>query len=358
MREGCTYSTKAERPALGHDDGRWIEDVAPTCTQEGSKHKICTRCEGTIEADVTIDKLGHDYIDHSSQASTCTEVGWNAYQTCSRCDYTTYSELQALGHTYGDLIAKVDATCSSSGYSAHYECSVCYKLFDEEKVEKTQQELIIAIDSAAHKFGSWIDEVPATLENVGIVGHKDCEYCKKHFDESDNEITEENYVIDKINGYNLIFIIDGEQVAKYYLASGTVVTYPESGSKQGFTFAWSKTIITMPDSNVTIEGVFSIDVNYFKIKVDAVQNATTVEEIYNAIVEANTALALYEGMNTQPIAGDMDRLETLVANYKQTAQNATDDVTKAVDIVSTMFGVFVEIAIAALATVISKRRLF
>ncbi len=81
-----------------------------------------------------------------------------------------------------------------------------------------------------------------------------------------------------------MYIINAYPRIYSYLAQGSGVTYPESGSKQGFTFAWSQTIETMPESDVTIEGIFSIDVNYFKSKVDAVQNATTVKDIYDSIV--------------------------------------------------------------------------
>ena len=50
-------------------------------------------------SDVTeVAKLGHDEIAHAAQAATCTEIGWDAYVTCSRCDYTTYEEKEALGH--------------------------------------------------------------------------------------------------------------------------------------------------------------------------------------------------------------------------------------------------------------------
>jgi hypothetical protein len=47
-----------------------------------------------------IPALDHDYISHDPKAATCTEIGWNAYETCSRCDYTTYEEIPALGHSY------------------------------------------------------------------------------------------------------------------------------------------------------------------------------------------------------------------------------------------------------------------
>ena len=40
--------------------------------------------------------VGHNIVAVNVQAPTCTEIGWNAYVTCSRCDYTTYEELEAL----------------------------------------------------------------------------------------------------------------------------------------------------------------------------------------------------------------------------------------------------------------------
>lgn len=48
----------------------------------------------------------------------------------------------------------------------------------------------VDIDLVEHKFGEWIDEIPATTENFGTKGHKDCTVCKKHFDKDGNEITD------------------------------------------------------------------------------------------------------------------------------------------------------------------------
>ena len=55
--------------------------------------------------------LGHDEIEHDAQVPTCTEIGWDAYVTCSRCDYSTYNEIPATGHIY-------DNNCDS-------ECNEC-----------------------------------------------------------------------------------------------------------------------------------------------------------------------------------------------------------------------------------------
>ncbi len=56
-------------------------------------------------------------------------------------------------HTYGDLIAKVEATCSATGFEAHYFCDVCDTYFTAEQVATTDTALTIAIDADAHSYG-------------------------------------------------------------------------------------------------------------------------------------------------------------------------------------------------------------
>ncbi len=46
----------------------------------------------------------HDIVSHSAKAATCEEIGWNAYEECSLCDYSTYNEIATLGHNYVDYI--------------------------------------------------------------------------------------------------------------------------------------------------------------------------------------------------------------------------------------------------------------
>ncbi|MDY4559279.1 MAG: lectin like domain-containing protein [Eubacteriales bacterium] len=93
-------------------------------------------------------------------------------------------------HEYGDLVPKQEPTCTQTGMQAHYKCSVCNKYFDESKTEKTVAELTIPINPNAHDFGAWIEEVPATCVATGTKGHKYCNRCNRHYDESGNEITD------------------------------------------------------------------------------------------------------------------------------------------------------------------------
>ena len=62
-----------------------------TCTEK-AKCETCGQEYGGTNPD------NHDLIDHAAKAPTCTDIGWDAYQTCSQCDYTTYAEKAALGN--------------------------------------------------------------------------------------------------------------------------------------------------------------------------------------------------------------------------------------------------------------------
>lgn len=90
------------------------------------------------------------------------------------------------------------------------------------------QEKEVDIDFAPHTFGAWKDEIPATTEEFGTKGHKDCTVCGKHFDKDGNEITE--LKIAKIGKYNVV--INGE--SKFY-ADGESVTV-KAEDKEGKIF--------------------------------------------------------------------------------------------------------------------------
>ncbi|MGI5875112.1 MAG: hypothetical protein ACOX8R_10745 [Bacillota bacterium] len=109
-------------PMLGHDLIHHDAQAA-TCTEVGwEAYDTCSRCDYTTYKEIPT--LGHDLIHHDAQAATCTEVGWEAYDTCSRCDYTTYKEIPALGHDLIHHDAQA-ATCTEIGWEAYDTCSRC-----------------------------------------------------------------------------------------------------------------------------------------------------------------------------------------------------------------------------------------
>ena len=98
---------------------------APTCTEIGwDAYEGCTRSGCGYTTYRAIPALKHDLVQHKAKAPTCTEPGWNAYETCSRCDYTTYAELPALNHDLEQHAAKAP-TCTEKGWNAYETCSRC-----------------------------------------------------------------------------------------------------------------------------------------------------------------------------------------------------------------------------------------
>lgn len=165
---------------------------------------LCVGVEaGTKYASATINVIDHTHTTRlvEAVAKTCTTDGNIKHFKCDSCGgmfsdakaINTLTEEQVVikaSHEYGNLTPEVPATCSATGTEAYYECGVCHKLFDESKNEKTAEQLVIAVDSSAHNYGSMIDEVAATCASEGTKEHKDCLLCGKHFDNTNTEITD------------------------------------------------------------------------------------------------------------------------------------------------------------------------
>lgn len=112
---------------------------APTCTEIGwDAYDRCIRCGYTTRKELPA--LNHDLVRHVAQAPTCTEKGW-AYDTCSRCDHTTYAELPALNHDYQAVT--VEPTCEADGYTV-FTCSRCKDSYTADPTDKL-----------GHQFGAW-----------------------------------------------------------------------------------------------------------------------------------------------------------------------------------------------------------
>ena len=95
---------------------------APTCTEIGwDAYEACSRCDYTTRKELPA--LNHNLVQHVAKAPTCTEIGWDAYEACSRCDYTTYVELPAQ-HDLEHHAAKAP-TCTEPGWNAYDTCKNC-----------------------------------------------------------------------------------------------------------------------------------------------------------------------------------------------------------------------------------------
>ena len=98
---------------------------APTCTEIGwDAYDTCSRFGCNYTTRKELPALKHDLKQHAAKAPTCTEIGWDAYEACSRCDYTTRKELPALNHNLVQHAAKAP-TCTEIGWDAYKACSRC-----------------------------------------------------------------------------------------------------------------------------------------------------------------------------------------------------------------------------------------
>ena len=166
QREGCTYTTKVEIPALKHKLVHH-DAKAPTCTETGwEEYDTCSRCDYTTK--VEIPALKHKLVHHDAKAPTCTEIGWDEYDACQRegCDYTTKVEIPAPGHDYTEKVVK--PTCEKVGYTLH----TCKKCQDSYKDQQTKKLL--------HWYGEWTSNGDGThsaackREDCKRVGKTEC----------------------------------------------------------------------------------------------------------------------------------------------------------------------------------------
>ena len=161
QREGCTYTTKVELPALKHNLVHH-DAKAPTCTETGwEEYDTCSRCDYTTKVELLA--LKHDLVHHDAKAPTCTETGWEEYDTCSRCDYTTKVEIPAPGHDYTEKVVK--PTCGKGGYTLH----TCKKCNDSYKDHQTKTLL--------HWYGEWTSNGDGT--HSAACKREDCKHVSK-----------------------------------------------------------------------------------------------------------------------------------------------------------------------------------
>ena len=161
QREGCTYTTKVEIPALKHKLVHH-DAKAPTCTEIGwDEYDTCSRCDYTTKVELLA--LKHDLVHHDAKAPTCTEIGWEEYDTCSRCDYTTKVEIPAPGHDYTEKVVK--PTCGKGGYTLH-TCKNCHDSYKDHQTK-----------TLLHWYGEWTSNGDGT--HSATCKRKDCKHVSK-----------------------------------------------------------------------------------------------------------------------------------------------------------------------------------
>lgn len=97
-----TYTVDGDA-ATGHSFGEWVFTKQPTATEKGEMYRECSVCAEKENQEV--DPHVHTMENAEAKAVTCTTDGWDAYEYCTQCQYSTKVIIVAIGHDYGGYVS-------------------------------------------------------------------------------------------------------------------------------------------------------------------------------------------------------------------------------------------------------------
>lgn len=155
--KGCTYAP-VDDTYVAATDHTWVntQTLPPTCTEKGTQFYKCSVCGATRTEKIA--PLGHDLSRCDLQpAATCTQPG-RAVGTCARCGVQIDEVIPAKGHDYSYAETSVAPTCTEPG---HYKgtCPICGKDYDD------------VVPALGHDWGEWVTSIEPTVSTVGYRYH-------------------------------------------------------------------------------------------------------------------------------------------------------------------------------------------
>lgn len=155
--KGCTYAP-VDDTYVAATDHTWVktQTLPPTCTEKGTQFYKCSACGATRTEKIAA--LGHDLSRCDLRpAATCTQPG-RAVGTCARCGVQIDEVIPAKGHDYSYAGTSVAPTCTELG---HYKgtCPTCGKDYDD------------VVPALGHDWGEWVTSIEPTVSTVGYRYH-------------------------------------------------------------------------------------------------------------------------------------------------------------------------------------------
>ena len=154
---GCTYAP-VDDTYVAATDHTWVktQTLPPACTEQGTAFYKCSACGATRTEKIA--PLGHDLSRCDLKpAATCTQPG-RAVGTCARCGVQIDEVIPAKGHDYSYAETSVAPTCTEPG---HYKgtCPTCGKDYDD------------VVPALGHDWGEWVTSIEPTVSTVGYRYH-------------------------------------------------------------------------------------------------------------------------------------------------------------------------------------------
>ena len=203
-----TAELKDDGTWQGYKTGLWHGDhiaqfadtvVAPTCTEQGYTHHVCTvkGCTYDPVDDTFVSATDHTWVKTQTNPPTCTEQG-TAFYKCSACGATRTEKIAALGHDLSRCDLVPDATCTQPGRAVG-TCARCGVKIDEvipakghdysyKSASSTEptctesgrykgtcprcgKDYNDTIPALGHDWGEWVTTIEPTYTTVGYRYH-------------------------------------------------------------------------------------------------------------------------------------------------------------------------------------------
>lgn len=254
------------------------EDTAESMKLEfgempGSKQVLITRALAeTLKNKLRIEELENDrslslILFEKDYAVSGIAEGENPYVYFNRADYvnflSVYQEIRFTDNT--NLFFKSDFIDSETYKTINsYSAEIC--VYTGETLDLNDNQCVVEInrkhyheckncdakkDVEAHVFGEWKKEVAPTVEDYGVMAHKDCTVCARHFDNDGNEITDLR--IAKIGTHKVI--VNGESKFYAHGESATVTAEDKEGKAfKGWKDESGNIVSTKKEYTFNVEG--------------------------------------------------------------------------------------------------------
>lgn len=313
LQEGATLDVSKLKITVSYSD-KTQKDIAAsdvTLTLDGKAYNKEPLTEGehtvkvsyvpaenadplTAEAKITVSHV-HNYGEvHKGTPATCMTAGTKDYYECA-CGKKFVKDGDNYVETT-DLTIAIDANAHDfegqpyidGGAEGHYQqcklngehhsateahtggTATCQKL---AKCGKCNAEYGTLAD---HVYGDIVPAKDATIDEEGNVEYKDCNVCKKHFDNDGKELT--TVTIPKLEAVTIKFV--GIDRADIRIAKGTTTTIEEP-AKKGYVFKGWKVngaegaLPETYESNTTLEAIFEEGYDFKKNSDGAAATTTT-----------------------------------------------------------------------------------
>ena len=151
-----------------------------------------------ISFEIVVEGEGHQLDYYSNLQPTCEEKGYESYEKCRLCDYTTYQEIPAKGHNLSPWETIFNATCETNGLKGRncYEC----EYYEHEDIITSGHDL------------TYYEKLDSTCYSDGHEAYEQCSKCsyttyqkivaKQHYNE--NASCKEYVVCDYCNDYFIL----------------------------------------------------------------------------------------------------------------------------------------------------------